>query len=221
METPIALVFRVAKRDLGQLHPQTCHLWPWAAYFSVCHDVNNVRKHCFRVSNLSHSPQICTTKCWSLVLTSWMAYGSARSLWWFTFLHRPSSGVAPGLWLTPPSTRGTWRCMLTEKAGSAPSSFPLAASGGSSSCWFPPGEHYNQGTFIWICVSPRGLQGQKNRLSRKHPPAWGGNQAGVRLSQCDPHPRFFYHEVLYPGTPKLWETLSCMLFRYSYSSSLS
>lgn len=96
--------------------------------FCVCHDVNNIWKHCFTISDLSHSPQICTTKCWSLVLTLWIAYGSAPSRCWCTFLLRLSSGGAPGLWSTPPSTPGTWRCMLTERAGSVPSSFPFPAS---------------------------------------------------------------------------------------------
>lgn len=136
VEIPLLSVFRVAGQDPGWLNPQACHLWyeqslrggTLCYFLCVCHDVNNIWKHCFTISDLSHSPQICTTKCWSLVLTLWIAYGSAPSRCWCTFLLRLSSGGAPGLWSTPPSTPGTWRCMLTERAGSVPSSFPFPAS---------------------------------------------------------------------------------------------
>ena len=141
------------------------------------------------------------TKCWNLVLTSSMAYVSARSLWWFTFLPRPSFGVAPGSWLTPPSTPGTWRCMLTEKAGSTPSLFPFTASGDPLAIGFLP-ENIITGRTLFASVhSQRTPRSEKWTfqivwVGMRRKPGW--SQA---LSVWSPTPDSFTVKFSLPGTP--------------------
>lgn len=100
--------------------------WPAAPAGAVAWHGEGVSRAGHLHSSLQFDPlccvlslQTCTTRCSSLVPTSWTACGSTGSPCSSTSHRRRSSGAAPGPSSTPPSTPGTWRCTRTVKAGRA------------------------------------------------------------------------------------------------------